>query len=69
VFESNFVFKAAQAHCKEPIHNASVIYIGIDSSSIKETSANLDQGLIVVVTSPLAYKYNEALVPIVVELK
>jgi len=72
VFESHFVYKVAQAHCKVPIQNPSVIYIGIDSNNLKDTNAigtKLDKGLIVVVSSPLAYKHNEALVPVLVELK
>jgi len=71
VFESNYVYKAAQHHCNIRVCNPSVIYIGIDSNNIESTNATntgIDKGLIVVVSNPLAYKNNEALVPVVVEL-
>jgi len=71
VFESKYVFNAAEAHSKCDIRNPSVIYIGVDNKNIKQknsTDKSIDEGLVVAVTSPLPYKYNQALVPIVVGL-
>jgi len=71
VFESNFVHKTAEKHCKVTIQNPSVIYIGIDGTTVQNENAItpvIDNGLIVVVTNPLIYKNNEAVVPIVAAL-
>ena len=72
VFESNFLLKTAQEYSGVRINQPSVIYIGINESTIVPAGTGLGdiaEGLIVTVTNPLKYKNNYAMVPLLQELK